>query len=182
MTSLRRLLENTLCSPQCAFSDWSLRRKIWETVGCAALAGALTGYALGVNLWFYLATAAVASIVGLPAAAQHRTLRGALLRTTIGGFIWAATVLAVFLSTGREATSRLPDPLGWYLLLATLPATAAGWAVWTLARRLRARAQNPAHHHAQNPGQHHAQRPPRTARPHLPAAPLPALAGEALRG
>lgn len=113
-----------------------LARRAWETFGCAAVSGAVTGLALGWNLWLYLATAGLASACGIPAATQHRTLRGAVARTTVGGFVWAAAVLGVFLLCGRQAVTTLPDPIGWYLVLATLPATGVGWAVWAYAHRV----------------------------------------------
>lgn len=124
-----------VAAPRALYAEWSLLRRAWEGVGCAAVAGAVTGYALGTNLWLYLATAALASVAGIPAATQHRTLRGALIRTTVGGFVWAAAVLGVFLARGADAVARVPDPIGWYLLFATLPATGVGWLVWTITNR-----------------------------------------------
>lgn len=137
MTSAHRLLHRTLGRPpRRFFTECTPARRLWESVGCAAVSGAVTGLTLGWNLWLYLATAGLASICGIPAATQHRTLRGAVARTTIGGFVWAAAVLAVFGLTGNSAVTHLPDPIGWYLVIATLPATAVGWGVWLLARRL----------------------------------------------
>lgn len=168
MTSLRRHLVTTLGTPpRRHFCEFSRLRQAWEAVGCAAVSGAVTGFALGLNVWLYLATAGIASIGGIPAATQHRTRRGATVRATIGGFVWAAAVLGVYLASGRAAVTHLPDPLGWYLLLATLPATAVGWSVWTLAMRLRTRAHL---------GEPH----PRTRQPDSPAAPLRAQAVAAL--
>jgi hypothetical protein len=123
-------------APRAMFADFSLTRRAWESVGCPVAAGAVTGYCLGLSAWLYLLTAVIASITGIPAATQHRTLRGAIARTTVGGFAWAASVVAVFVLSGQEATYRVPDPIGWYLLLATLPATAIGWAVWTVTERV----------------------------------------------
>ena len=169
MTRLRFLLDKTLGQPpRCLFVEFSLRRRAWETFGCAAVSGVVTGFALGLNLWLYLATAGIASIGGIPAATQHRTRWGAVARTTVGGFVWAAAVLLVFLATGRQATTHLPDPIGWYLVIATLPATAVGWIVWTVARRLSPEAL------------HRQPQPTRTGRRLRPAGPLPAQAAAAL--
>jgi hypothetical protein len=123
-------------APRSMFADWSLARRAWESVGCPAVAGAVTGVALGTSAWLYLLTAVIASVTGIPAATQHRTLRGAVARTTVGGFAWALAVVTVFVLRGHAATYRVPDPIGWYLLLATLPATAIGWAVWTVTSRV----------------------------------------------
>jgi hypothetical protein len=123
-------------APRSLFADWSLTRRAWESVGCPVVAGAVTGFALGTSAWLYLLTAVVASVTGIPAATQHRTLGGALARTTIGGFAWAAAVVVVFVARGQEATYRIPDPIGWYLLLATLPAAVIGGLVWTLTARV----------------------------------------------
>lgn len=168
MTSTRsNTPSRTPARPQ--FADFSRARQVWETAGCAILAGAVTGWALGTSLLLYLGTAGLASLAGLPAATQHRTLRGALTRTTVGGFLWAAAVLTVFLLTGREAVTHVPDPIGWYLVLATLPATAAGWAVWSWTNRVSASATL-------------VLRPSRTGASHLPGVPLPARVGAAPLG
>ncbi|MCX6396209.1 MAG: hypothetical protein NTV23_06965 [Propionibacteriales bacterium] len=152
MTTARRLLHHTLGRPpQRFFTECSLARRAWETAGCAAVSGAVTGFTLGWNLWFYLATAGIASVAGIPAATQHRTLSGAVARTTIGGFVWAAAVLAVFELTGKTAVTHLPDPIGWYLVIATLPATAVGWGVWLLARRLQRTELHLEPHHPHTP-------------------------------
>ncbi|RZI88198.1 MAG: hypothetical protein EOO67_13430 [Microbacterium sp.] len=165
MTTARRLLHSTLGRPpRTLYDEMPLARRAWETVGCAAVSGAVTGLTLGWNLWFYLATAGLASVAGIPAATQHRTLRGAVARTTVGGFVWAGAVLVVFLLGGNDAVTTLPDPVGWYLVLATLPATAVGWGVWTYAHRLHSVHLEVA-----------ASQPART---HLPVVPVP-LTGEA---
>lgn len=124
--------------PRQHFADFSAPRQLWEGVGCAFIAGAVTGWALGTNLWLYLATAGIAAVAGVPAATQHRTLRGALIRTTVGGFLWALAVLLVFLARGQAAVMPLPNPLGLYLVTTTLPATTVGWLVWSWTNRLRA--------------------------------------------
>lgn len=167
MTTARRLLHHTLGRPpRRFFVECSLSRRAWETIGCSAVSGAVTGLTLGWNLWLYLATAGLASVCGIPAATQHRTLWGAIARTTVGGFVWAAAVLVVFLLTGHKAVTHLPDPVGWYLVMATLPATAVGWGVWTLARRLRRTGLHfEVHHHV--------------SRPHLPLVPAPVSVGDA---
>lgn len=169
MTYVHRLLAKALGAPRRYFSDLPFGRRAWEAVGCAGVSGALSGFALGTSLWLYLGTAGVASLGGIPAATQHRTLRGAMIRATVGGFVWAATVLVVFLAFGHDAVTTVPDPIGWYLVLATAPATAVGWLVWTAAHRLSQAAL-------------HVPRPPQTRRLHLPAVPLPAQAAEALPG
>jgi hypothetical protein len=117
------------------FADFSVPRQVWEGVGCAALAGAVTGYALGTSLWLYLATAGLAAVAGVPAATQHRTLRGALIRTSVGGFVWATAVLFVYLLRGEASVFPIPQPQ-WYLATTTIPAMAVGWLVWTWSNRL----------------------------------------------
>lgn len=170
MTLIRRLASQTLSPPRRYFSELSVVRRAWESVGCAAVAGAVSGFLLGTSLLLYLGTAGLASVGGIPAATQHRTLRGAMIRATVGGFVWAGAVLVVFLAHGRDAVTTVPDPIGWYLVLATLPATAVGWLVWTVAQRL---SQATLHHQL---------RPLRTRQPQLPVAPLLAPAGAAPRG
>lgn len=170
MTFIRLLISQALSPPRRYFSELSGVRRAWEAVGCAAVAGAVSGFLLGTSLLLYLGTAGVASVGGIPAATQHRTLRGAMIRATVGGFVWASAVLVVFLVHGRDAVTTVPDPIGWYLPLATLPATVVGWLVWTAAHRLNQAAP------------HRSLQPPRTTRLHLPVVPLPAPAGEALPG
>lgn len=116
------------------FADFSLPRQLWEGFGCAALAGAVSGLTLTAALWLYLATAGLAAVAGLPAATQHRTLRGALIRTSVGGSVWAGAVLVAALATGTASTLPTPDPVV-YLVLTTVPAMAAGWIVWTWTNR-----------------------------------------------
>ena len=120
--------------PRRHFADFSLARQLWEGFGCAALAGAVSGLALGTSLWLYLATAGLASVAGLPAATQHSTLKGALVRTSFGGTVWAAAVLIVFSSIGNAPVMPSPDPV-WYLVLTTVPATLVGWLVWAWTHR-----------------------------------------------
>lgn len=170
MTFARHLLSRTLSPPPRYFGELSVLRRAWESVGCAAVTGAVSGFALGASLWLYLGTAGLASVGGIPAATQHRTLRAAMVRATVGGFVWAALVLVVFLTRGHDAVTTVPDPIGWYLLLATLPATAVGWLVWTLADRVSRGAPR------------REERPTRTRQPHPPVAPLLVPAGAAPRG
>ncbi|HET6153456.1 MAG TPA: hypothetical protein VFE15_10890 [Marmoricola sp.] len=123
----------TAAVPRRNFADFSVARQVWEGVGCAALAGSVTGVALGTSAWLYLATAALATIAGIPAATQHRTLRGALVRTSVGGFVWAGAVLMVYALCGQTAAFPVLQPQ-WYLVSTTLPAMAVGWLVWTWAQ------------------------------------------------
>lgn len=120
--------------PRRHFVDFSVPRQLWEGVGCAGMAGAVSGLALGAGLWLYLATATVAAIGGLPAGTQHRTLRGALLRTAVGGTVWAAFVLITALGIGAASSLPTPDPVV-YLVLTAVPATFAGWLAWTWSHR-----------------------------------------------
>ncbi|HEX4190909.1 MAG TPA: hypothetical protein VHZ06_07920 [Marmoricola sp.] len=121
--------------PRRHFADFSVARQLWEGVGCAALAGAITGFALGTSAWLYLATAALATVAGIPAATQHRTLRGALVRTAVGGFVWATAVMVVYAMRGQEAAFPVLQP-EWYLASTTFPAMAVGWLVWTWSQRI----------------------------------------------
>lgn len=171
MSNVHAFLRQLLGDPsQGRFAEFSRARQAWETLGCAATAGALSGFLLGTQMWLYLTSAGIASVAGIPAAAQHRTLRAAVARTTAGGFAWSASVLGVFLAIGNEATSRVPDPIGWHLVLATLPATAVGFVVWTVADRLSRSPALPA------------RRPSRTGSSHRPVGPLPAQVVAAPRG
>jgi len=144
MTSSRSLTPKTSKPCRRQFADFSVVRQLWEGIGCAVLAGAITGYCLGTNLWLYLGTATIAAVAGVPAATQHSSLRGALVRTTVGGFLWALAVLVVFVARGHEAVMPLPNPLALYLVTTTLPAMVVGWLVWAWTNRSAAVTAAPA--------------------------------------
>ena len=117
------------------FSDMSIGRKAWESVGGALVTGIVAGLLLGVTWWAYGLAVLVAVVGGFPAGSQHRTLRGALARGAVGGAVWAIGVLLGSELTGRTPTVALPDPNIALVLWGVIPACAVGAISWYLGRR-----------------------------------------------
>ncbi|QJY46062.1 hypothetical protein [Pseudonocardia broussonetiae] len=107
---------------------------MWESLGGAIVTGAGCGVLLGFTVWGYLAGVLVSFVGGFPAGGQHRTLRGALARGFLGGFLWAASVVVVIGLSGRTATVPLPVPPIAFLPWGIVPACIVAVTGWLITR------------------------------------------------
>ncbi|OLR93082.1 hypothetical protein [Actinokineospora bangkokensis] len=117
------------------FTDMSAPRRVWEGVGGPLVAGALTGVALGLSAVAYVVVVLVSFLGGIPAGAQHRTLRGALLRACAAGALWALALLGAFHLLHSEARVALPEPEVLMLAFGVVPSCLVAAVVWSLTRR-----------------------------------------------
>ena len=83
-------------------------RRAWEAVGGPLVAGTVAGLALAVSTWAYVGAVVVVDLSSLPVGPQHRTWRGALLRSSLGGVLFAVAVLVVN-AVGDSAAMGCPS-------------------------------------------------------------------------
>lgn len=117
------------------FVDMSKGRQVWAGIGGAVVSGAICGALATTNVWAYLAALLITVVGGLGAGAQHRTLRGSMIRGAVAGGLWPiALIIAVELS-GRDPIEGMPKPLGLILIYGIVATIATCSAVWALANR-----------------------------------------------
>jgi hypothetical protein len=128
-------------TPELFFVDMSPGRRVWESVGGPIVTGLICGFLITFALWAYVLGVLVSFGGGVPVGAQQRTLPGALLRTFIGGTVWALMVVLVVGVTGWRSILPLGDPSIAFLPWGFVPACVVGAISWGIAaRRRRSRA------------------------------------------
>lgn len=122
------------------WKEMSVVRRVWEALGGPVVWGAVCGVLLAVSAPLYIAGAAIGVLGGIGGGAQHATLKGALVRATLGGTLFGLSILLGYALRGGEgAKVHLPDPQILLLSFTLLPAYPLHWLGWRLADRRRAR-------------------------------------------
>ncbi len=117
------------------WNDMSTARRIVESLGAPIIWGVVCGLLLVVSAPLYLVGGGFGVLGGIGGGAQHDTLRGALVRATVGGTLFGLSILLGYALTGGvDAKIEIPEPQILLLSFTLLPAYPLHWLGWRLAR------------------------------------------------